>query len=82
MKVVISTMRKELEFERKIPIKFETIKKDVKMLREKINTIERRIERYSDVYPNKKELATMNQFLRDLKKRKTSAFTPLKDLKK
>jgi len=71
-------MRKGFEDER---LKFGSVLKEVKNVKEKISVIEKHLRYYSDAYPTKNELGTMKAFLKDLKSKK-SASTPLEELRK
>lgn len=72
-------MKKQFEVEH---LKYSTLLKEVKNMKKELSKIEANIKYYSDVHPTKKELNRMNQFLKDLKAKKSDAFTTLEELRK
>ena len=72
-------MKKHFEVEH---LKYSSLLKEVKDIKKKLSNLEVNIKYHSDVYPTKKELATMGQFIKDLKSKKSKSFTPLEELKR
>ena len=63
-------------------LKYSTLLREVEDMKKKLSKIETNLKYYSDVHPTKRELTRMKQFLKDLKAKRTAAFTPLEELRR